>query len=83
MAIGMSFLASCGSSHHRVPSIDVFGSYFPAWLISLCVGVVLTVLATSAGRLINFRPPGLLGPLVCASLILIFTMSVWFMFFVS
>lgn len=83
IVFGMSFLGSCGSSHHQAPSIDVYGSYFPAWLISLLVGVVLTVIANSAGRLIDFKPPGLLGPLLCASLILIFTTSVWFLFFAS
>ena len=32
-------LASCS----RAPSFDILGSYFPAWLICLALGVVLTV----------------------------------------
>jgi YtcA family len=66
-----------------VPSIDIFGSYFPAWLISLLVGVVFTVIASSAGRLVDIRPSGLLGFLVCVSLILIFSTSIWFLLFAS
>jgi len=66
-----------------VPSIDIFGSYFPAWLISLLVGVVFTVIASSAGRLADIRPSGLLGFLVCVSLILIFSTSIWFLLFAS
>lgn len=31
--------ASCS----RAPSFDILGSYFPAWLICLVLGVVLTV----------------------------------------
>ena len=31
-------LASCS----RAPSFDILGSYFPAWLICLALGVVLT-----------------------------------------
>lgn len=81
--LGLLCLGGCASSQHRVPSIDVFGSYFPAWLISLLVGVVFTVIASSAGRLVDIRPSGLLGFLVCVSLILIFSTSVWFLLFAS
>ena len=69
-----------GTNHH-VPSIDVFGSYFPAWLISLAIAVVLTVIASSAGHLLGIRVVGFLGFLLCVSLILIFSISVWFLFF--
>jgi hypothetical protein len=75
------FLEGCGSLHHQVPSIDVFGSYFPAWLISLVVAVVLTVIASSAGHLMGMRVSGFPGFLLCVSLILIFSISVWFLFF--
>jgi YtcA-like protein len=78
--IEMSFLGSC-SPQKRVPSIDVFGSYFPAWLISLAAGIVLTVIAGGVGRLINIGPSGFSGFLVAVSLILIFSISVWFWFF--
>ncbi len=79
--IEVLFLESCGLSHHQVPSIDVFGSYFPAWLISLTIAVMLTVIAISAGRLMGIRVSGFLGFLLCVSLILIFSISVWFLFF--
>jgi hypothetical protein len=79
--IEVFFLEGCGSSHHQAPSIDVFGSYFPAWLISLVVAVVLTVITSSAGHLMGIRVSGFLGFLLCVSLILIFSISVWFLFF--
>jgi hypothetical protein len=75
------FLQSCRSFHKQVPSIDVFGSYFPAWLISLAAGVMLTVIAGALGRLIDIRPPGFWGFLLSVGLILIFSTSVWFWFF--
>jgi NhaP-type Na+/H+ or K+/H+ antiporter len=34
-------LTGCG----RAPSFDVLGSFFPAWLVCLALGVVLTVAA--------------------------------------
>jgi hypothetical protein len=79
--IEASFLESCRSLHHQVPSIDVFGSYFPAWLTSLTIAVVLTVIASSAGHLMGIRVSGLPAFLLCVSLILIFSISVWFLFF--
>ena len=79
--MGVPFLESFPSSHNQVPSIDVFGSYFPAWLISLAAGIVLTVIAVALGRLIDIRPSGFWGFLVSVSLILIFSISVWFWLF--
>jgi hypothetical protein len=79
--IALPFLESCSSPQKQVPSIDVFGSYFPAWLISLAVGIVLTVVAGGVGRLIDIRPSGFPGFLVAVSLILIFSIAVWFWFF--
>jgi hypothetical protein len=79
--IEVLFLENGNPSHARVPSIDVFGSYFPAWLISLAAGVVLTIVASAAGNLLGIKPPGLLSPLLYVSLILIFSISVWFWFF--
>jgi hypothetical protein len=81
--IGIIFLEGCASSHHRVPSIDVYGSYFPAWLLSLSAGVVLTIIAAGAGRLMDIRPSGLLALILSVSLILIFSISIWFLFFAS
>jgi hypothetical protein len=79
--IEVPFLQSCRLSNERVPSIDVFGSYFPAWLISLAAGIVLTVIAVALGRFIDIRPSGFWGFLLNVSLILIFSISVWFWLF--
>jgi hypothetical protein len=83
IVIGIFFLEGCGSSHHRVPSLDVFGSYFPAWLLSLSAGVVLTIIAAGAARLLDIRPSGLRALILSVSLILIFSISIWFWFFAS
>jgi hypothetical protein len=83
VVVGLFLLGGCASSHHRVPSIDVFGSYFPAWLLSLLAGIVLTIIAASAGRLMDIRPSGLRALILSVSLILIFSISIWFWFFAS
>jgi len=41
LAIAAFLLTSCG----RAPSFDVLGSFFPAWLACLALGLLLTVVA--------------------------------------
>jgi hypothetical protein len=65
------------------PSLDVYGSYFPAWLICLIVGVILTILVSLIGRVFDLATIRLFGPLVPISLILIFSITTWFLFFAS
>ena len=48
------------------PSVNILGSFFPAWLICIVVGVVLTVLTrqlfVALGVASDLRPPGLVYP---------------------
>ncbi|HXM25864.1 MAG TPA: YtcA family lipoprotein [Chthoniobacterales bacterium] len=76
-------LSGCTPAGVHAPSIDVFGSYFPAWLICLAVGVALTVFTNFAGRVLKIRPIRFLGPFLWVSLILIFSISVWFLFYAT
>lgn len=39
-------LAGCD----RNPNVEIVGSYFPGWMVSLCVGVVLTGVAHAVLR---------------------------------
>lgn len=41
LTLGSFFLTSCG----RAPSFDVLGSFFPAWLLCLALGLVFAVAA--------------------------------------
>ena len=43
---GTVFLSVSGCG--VVPSVNILGSFFPAWLISIVTGVVLTVLTRQA-----------------------------------
>jgi hypothetical protein len=65
------------------PSLDVYGSYFPAWLICLMVGVISTIFVIHIARPLNLGTIRILGPLVPISLILIFSISTWFLFFAA
>jgi hypothetical protein len=76
-------LSGCARIGSYAPSLDVYGSYFPAWLICLIVGVILTVLASQIGRFLNLSQLRKFGPLIPISLILIFSIATWFLFFAS
>jgi hypothetical protein len=82
--IGLLFaLGGCTPVASYVPSLDVYGSYFPAWLICLIVGVILTILVSLIGRGLDLRSLVMFGPLIPISLILIFSITTWFLFFAS
>ena len=70
-----SLMTSCS----RAPSFDILGSYFPAWLICLALGVVLT--AAIRWLLLRFQI-GLVFPIVVyPSLTALFAFGMWLVFY--
>ena len=68
-------LSGCG----RAPSFDVFGSFFPAWLLCSALAVSLTVLV----RWLSFRLRIALAPpiLIYPSLGAFFAFALWLTLF--
>jgi hypothetical protein len=73
-------LAGCAGAD-RSPTIEFSGSYFPAWMICIVCGLVLTSLARLL--LIRLKLDSHLwpAPLVYFCLIAIFTILVWLLLF--
>ena len=67
------------SSCSRAPSVEVLGSFFPAWLVCFIVAIVLTALARLA--LLHLRVKAALPLLVYPSLAALFTFLLWLLFF--
>ena len=67
------------SSCSRAPSVQVLGSFFPAWLVCFIVAIVLTALARLA--LLRLRVKAALPTLVYPSLAVLFTFLLWLIFF--
>ena len=68
-------LASCS----RAPSVDVLGSFFPAWLLCLAIAVALTV---SVQLLLSrFRMRVAYPILFFPSLATLVTLALWLIFF--
>ena len=63
----------------RTPSIEILGSFFPAWLVCFIVAIALTALARLA--LLRLRVKAALPLLVYPSLAALFTFLLWLLFF--
>lgn len=63
----------------RAPSVEIIGSFFPAWLVCFIVAIVLTAVVRLA--LLRLRVKAALPMLVYPSLAAFFTFALWLMFF--
>jgi hypothetical protein len=78
--LGNLLLAGCRTDAHS-PTVDVLGSYFPAWIICVVIGLALTLVARQL--LIGFKIDAHLrpAPLVYLCLMIFFTLAVWLLVF--
>jgi YtcA family len=75
-----AFLAVRIFSYHS-PTVDVLGSYFPAWMICILSGLALTLVAhwiVQIGKLKSYVGP---APLIYSCLMIIFTFATWILFY--
>jgi hypothetical protein len=75
----IAFCAGCGSGHS--PTVNVLGSYFPAWMACIIIGLLLTLITREL--LIGLRLNHHLypAPLVYLGMLLLFTFAVWLALF--
>ena len=74
------FGASQFLSYHSL-TVDVLGSYFPAWMVCILSGLTLTLVAHWIVQVGNLKP--FLGPLplIYSCLMIIFTFATWILFY--
>jgi hypothetical protein len=69
VCVGALFPAGCALS----PSVNILGSFFPAWLICIVTGLVLALVVwrvlVATGIAPHLTPPGLVYPCLIALLI--------------
>jgi hypothetical protein len=70
-------LAGCSRFHS--PTIDVLGSYFPAWMVCMVCGLTLTLIARIV--LVAARLRVYPAPVVYPCLMAFFTIAVWLIFY--
>jgi len=74
-------LALCGCSRGGAPSLELFGAFFPAWMLCAVLGIIVAL-----GARIAFTTRRLAGALpfqlpLCASIGLIVALLVWLLWF--
>ena len=74
------FGASRFLSHHSL-TVDVLGSYFPAWMVCILSGLTLTLIAHWIVQVRKLK--AYLGPLplIYPCLMIIFTFATWILFY--
>jgi YtcA family len=85
VALGIAVVVLCLlavriSSHHSL-TVDILGSYFPAWMVCILSGLALTFIAhwiIQVGKLKPYIGP---APLIYSCLMLIFTFATWILFY--
>jgi len=74
------FVAVRISSHHSL-TVDILGSYFPAWMVCIVSGLTLTLIAHWIVQVGNLKPYIGPAPLIYFSLMIIFTFVTWILFY--
>src|SRR4029434_4662282 len=66
---------------HRSPTIDILGSYFPAWMICSVSGLTLTLISRWIIRAYHLEPYASPAPLIYTCLTIIYTFVTWIIFY--
>ena len=66
---------------HRSPTVDILGSYFPAWMVCIVSGLTLTVVSRWIIRTFHLEPYASPTPLSYSCLTLIYTFVTWIIFY--
>lgn len=74
-------MAGCHKLGHHSPSIDVLGSYFPAWMICIVCGLALTLISRQLLIALKLDAHLLPAPIIYPCLMAIFTLAAWLAFF--
>ena len=73
-------LSGCSANDHS-PTVDVLGSYFPAWIICIVLGLALTLIARQILIGLKLNQHLYPAPIVYISMQVCFTLALWLSFF--
>jgi hypothetical protein len=85
VAVGFVLLVLCFAAvrlcGHHSPTVDVLGSYFPAWIVCIISGLTLTLVAHWIVQMCHLKPYLGPAPLIYSCLMIIFTFATWILFY--
>ena len=67
-------------SHHS-PTIDILGSYFPAWMVCIVSGLTLTLVTRWLIQAYHLEAYASPAPLIYSCLMIIFTFGTWILLY--
>jgi hypothetical protein len=73
-------LNGCPVNDHS-PTVDILGSYFPAWIICIVLGLALTLIARQILVGLKLNTHLYPAPLAYVSMLVLFTLTLWLLFF--
>lgn len=73
-------LTGCGTDDHS-PTVDILGSYFPAWLICIVLGLALTLITRQILIGLKLNTNLFSAPLFYICTLVFFTLILWLAFF--
>ena len=66
---------------HQSPTVDILGSYFPAWMVCIVSGLTLTLVAHWIVQMCHLKRYLGPAPLIYSCLMIIFTFTTWILFY--
>ena len=77
LGVVVLFLIVARISSHHSPTVDILGSYFPAWMICILTGLTLTFVTHWIIQVQDLKPYVGPAPLIYSCLMIIFTFATW------
>jgi YtcA family len=81
LAVVVLWLVAVRISSHHSPTVDILGSYFPAWMVCILSGLTLTLIAHWIIQVRNLKRYIGPAPLIYSCLMIIFTFATWILFY--
>jgi hypothetical protein len=81
LAVVVLYLVAVRISSHHSPTVDILGSYFPAWMVCILSGLTLTLIAHWIIQVRKLNPYIGPAPLIYSCLMIIFTFATWILFY--
>ena len=81
VAILIIFFAAAQLLRHHSPTVDILGSYFPAWMICIVIGLAATLIMHWIIQFCRLTPYFGPAPLIYPCLMIVFTFATWILFY--
>jgi hypothetical protein len=81
LALLVVFVVAVRMGSRHSPTIDLLGSYFPAWMVCILSGLALTLIAHWIVQFRNLKAYLGPAPLIYSSLMIVFTFATWILFY--